>query len=342
VRYNISGVDYPSMNFATENFDASTDGAFYDYKYNCESVTATSDDADSAVASNTNSQCYGILTDTVYPLYNRPYVSLFSDEFKLGLAFNTNQVGRTFQDRSYVFRGLSRPSGISSGDIWNLGYRGKRGNIVQTYPAVEYDFVPTNLTISASQYVHIQFCGSDFNQAENPNNGEGWQYSDRTNMVQIYSQQTQFPKFNITMFDNYVARKLALVGISNKTNTCHYEPSTTDSNNDNSIYNCGKLNPAPPRFNAGLIQFNSSGTFHYYSTRNNNFSNRSQKATIVITTSMSSATIAGITIGALAGTGAAVGAGVFYGKKRPDSRLGQMMAKVKIGGPAKTGETTGF
>ena len=42
------------------------------------------------------------------------------------------------------------------------------------------------------------------------------------------------------------------------------------------------LNEAPAYFDGGLLLMTKRGTFHYASTRNNNFSNRSQKGTIVV------------------------------------------------------------
>jgi hypothetical protein len=118
----------------------------------------------------------------------------------LQIPFNTDQGGRTFQDCSYMFSIHCRPPTISqSATIYNINVRGRRGNIVQCYPAVEYDFIPNYLQVYGSDLVHFQWTGSDYNVARNPkdanrapefsdNGGNNDQHSDRHNIVQLDKQ----------------------------------------------------------------------------------------------------------------------------------------------------------
>ena len=144
-RYNISTNDYPSvagmMSDGTQVYAQADNCA--KGRTNTGDNTGTQVDQSGQTGGSAVDNAVGPGGDPVAncmntasgarPLYNRPYITPWgTNEADLGIALNTDQSGRTFQDRSYVFKVAKRPAGISaSANIVNLNTRGARGNIVQ-------------------------------------------------------------------------------------------------------------------------------------------------------------------------------------------------------------------
>merc|ERR1711916_205508 len=86
--------------------------------------------------------------------------------------------------------------------------------------------------------------------------------------------------------------------------------------------NCFKLNPVEARkFDGGLHRMNTTGTFHYMSTRNNNYTNRSQKGTMIVGGLLNDGELAAVIGGAVVGTAAIAGAGFAFAKTHPHSAI---------------------
>jgi len=294
----------------------------------------------------------------------------FTDiEQKLGFATNTNQYGRTFQDRTYTFEikpaaAMNNAEGASwgnckDGNLYNMNVRGKRGNIVQAYPSVEYDFVPNKLTVTEDDCIHLQWTGSDYNPNRNPNNGEGGPpnpnnsnegKSDRTNMVQTGLLRNNFPVLDKSEFSMFTATSeqwlkmtfldQPLTANGNGPRTCltATELDNQGVNNrqdrERDHRNCGKLSGAKiPHTDIGVVKAGSVGTYEYMSTRNNNLSNRGQKGTITVTegTAGSGVGTAGV-VGIVGASFLAVAAAAYGGKKmveRKNAASGAASGKSK-------------
>jgi len=255
-----------------------------------------------------------------------PYISIGEEEDEfLSLALNTNQYGRTFQDRSYVFEIRSDPRGRrlqETAKIYNLNVRGKRGNIVQTYPAVEYDFVPNDLNVREGDLIHFQWTGSDYNPRRGCNDAEGGppdpntpsaanqnSRADRSNIVQMENMDENYPAdistvealTGRTMFVDangnpdletvqqlsFLRQKEILAATGRKCLTEEELEAISNKNQrENHPQNCAKLNAAQhPYFDAGAVQVNNAGRFTAQSTRNNNFSNRDQTMNFCVASS---------------------------------------------------------
>jgi len=242
----------------------------------------------------------------------------------LQLAIDTTQFGRTFQDRSHTFYIKQRPTGpaCTTGKLWNLNVRGKRGNIVQVYPSVEYDFQPNQLEVTTSDCIHIQWTGSNTHNNGNPagdgqagDAGEGTEGTDRHNIACLADRSRNYPvaiDLNLhndtCMFTSVgggnanfwvpstggatgymtgsafaptatVLDAALYLGSSGYYKTASDASSATTTNQLDVL-----LDNAPASLVGGVIMkpSKSGRMLHYMCTRNNNFSNRSQKGTITV------------------------------------------------------------
>jgi len=255
-------------------------------------------------------------------------------EKNLTINVDYEEFGRTFEDRSHVMFIRRRPSNIApSAQIYNLNVRGRRGNIVQAYPAVEHDFVPLHLKCNKEDYIHIQWTGNDEGPANQ--NGGGRDKYERHNIVLIkdnngrknWPEDIKIQK----LFSQGVANQLAYL---DQPGYCETIESTgccltveqlyiKHEGNQNEIaqdlQNCFYLNAAPQYFSV-VTKAQSTGTFYFMSTRNNDFTNRSHKGIIEVSLKLHPIAIAGVAIGSAAFVGAAIVAfGAWYAKSSPDS-----------------------
>jgi len=297
------------------------------------------------------------------PVQQDPYV-LFGkridsrdQDWYLRLAIDTSQFARTFEDRSHMFYITNLPL-LHAGPIYNLMVRGKRGNIVQTYPGVEYDFTPNQLQVNLFDNIHFQWTGCDTNPAGN--DGEGREQTDRSNFVLLKDQQDvglgrgNYPKSldKIDIFGDANTKeasdkafKMAFInqyGLKQCKQQAEVQCCLTKEQldakhvNDNNgkeddIQNCFILNAENANyFDGGLVKMIKAGTFNYMSSRNNNFTNRSQKGVIVVSSALSPVALAATVIGSAGFVAAGVIAGgSWYASTHPQSAAANCFSNVK-------------
>jgi len=251
-----------------------------------------------------------------YEFINNPQVDAFGEEFgdgriKLQLAVNTAQFGRTFQDRSHYFTVSNPPAGACEASVIKLQtVRGKRGNIVQTYPATEYIFAPEQSFQRLGDCVHFAWTGSNTNP--NNNDGQGKQGTDRSNMVVLRKDQ-----YNKTLYSNFEWDENTNVEDTEIGSQGNVYPSYVknpdgflipDEFKDELITdgfggmsegvlaalattrkwphdygNMEELDDAGTGFNMVPQKVTKQGCWNYLCTRNNNFSNRAQKGKLCVT-----------------------------------------------------------
>jgi len=238
---------------------------------------------------------------TVSPVTQNPTVDVGADLQGLQLAVNTAQFGRTFEDRSHIFYIKAKTANVAGKDVFNLNVRGKRGNIVQTFPAHEYDFVPNSLHIGKDQRIHLQWTGSnthnnggDGGDGQAGDAGEGRGGTDRHNFVLMQSRSENFPipldMYPNNLFNSTVCWDEKGVQIPDALScalilaTSGQFRTPSAATDDPTVFS-PLLDLAPASLIGGVVMDITNaiaGEYNYMCTRNNNFSNRSQKGTIMI------------------------------------------------------------
>jgi hypothetical protein len=214
-----------------------------------------------------------------------------------------------FEDRSHVFELKHRPQDWAADQVLhNVIVRGKRGNIVQTFPALEYDFVPNRLHISNNNAIHIQWTGSNTHDNEGNSDGqegddgEGNGGTDRHNFMQMLDYKQNFPMpYEATTF--FKTAKSFLWSASNLGDTLEEQRFNAELAYASGGYylckdaaTCGddsyeikqatavdrRFNTNSPSFSGIVFVPGNDQMISYMCLRNNNFSNRSQKGRIYV------------------------------------------------------------
>jgi plastocyanin len=204
--------------------------------------------------------------------------------------------------------------------IINVSVQGKRGNIVQTFPAVEYDFWPKRVEMKIGDCAAFQWTGSNTHNNGNPagdgqagDAGEGRGGTDRSNLIQIMDKNSTYPApydkavvddffANSKVFKTYTGEAVSTGPVIQGT-----EDPQTLAGRDAQVYflsagyyateaGVGQavgadddgelnvlLNDTPASMRGMTVCPEKKGTYEFTCTRNNNFSNRDQKLTIVVT-----------------------------------------------------------
>lgn len=213
-------------------------------------------------------------------------IKIFKDvDMWLDMAYNTDQLGRTFEDRSHIVKFRALPEkvykDIKSNDrkIYNLNAMGKIGNYVEVYPNFEFDFVPQRLQAEVGDYLHIQWAGSNTNPYHNDGSQVNYKddtieiakRKDRHNIVAINNMTSIFPDLDkidsIFGFEAGDALKLATDGIHG---------------GDNEY-----LQASGAAFDMGLMKLEKSGKWMFMSSHNNRFGVRTQKGKVIVTDEVS-------------------------------------------------------
>jgi hypothetical protein len=264
VRYNISSSDYDGWNTNVDHKIRDDEGCMCRNNYGVDVWSDYGWDGHTA-----KTRGYRHINDARLKIFDEVNMWLRS-------AYNTDQLGRVFEDRTHKIAFRKTPEHIQAdldngARLINLNARGKVGNNVEVYPAFEYDFVPSRINASVNDWVHIQWSGSNTNDRSNDHSqGQIAEVisKDRHNMVVVDELGAIRPTANLEKMANIFgfgetdSMRLALDGVLG---------------GDNEY-----LQSAGAYFDLGPRKLSEVGKWSFMSTHNNKFGVRSQKGKIIV------------------------------------------------------------
>jgi hypothetical protein len=142
---------------------------------------------------------------------------------------------------------------------------------------------------------------------------------------------TELASTNLLFTDSTIRNRMAYI---DQVNCLSYEDllaaeAASGTDPTQNVQNCMLLNQAGPRFSGALVHMTNTGSYYYMSTRNNDFSNRSQKASISVKAGWPAWKTAVIVISGFVALSAGAAAGaVFYAKRHPLSKVAEVVQKI--------------
>jgi hypothetical protein len=243
-------------------------------------------------------------------------------DIRLQINMNENQFHRVFEDSSDEFYiedddANACPGGV----IHNLNVRGRRGNLAQAFRAEEYKWTARETQIDLCDCVHLQWTGStsyntdpeDCDIYGTDNAGRG-QNCDKSNVVETSTDAAEVPlttdQWRMVPQDVEDRDRV----IWRMATGCTDEERDVQVNVDSGEGTC----------DIGTFQYCDRERMTFHSSRNNDFSNRSQKGGIEVGARNWLIEIAIAIAITLFGIALIAAGAAFYAKKNPNSSVARL------------------
>lgn len=241
---------------------------------------------------------------------------------ELQMSINLAQFYRVFEDSSdHLDIAEDDGNACPGGTVFNIYSRGKRGNIVQAYPAVEYMPLPRQPEIDLCDCLNFQFTGAgpnDYKAGQNlydagqAGNGDQVDLHGAVCAANDGVNQPLYMRDWAPCVPEDVQNRDKVMW--NMATSCVDEGTTVDVELDGSKLYC----------NVGTFQYCERTTLAMFSPRNNAFTNRSEKISIHVGNSNQLWIIAIAIASTLLVLSALSAGAALYAKKKPNSMVARM------------------